>query len=187
MVLSKYHKKQAEYLKERVQKAADFKEKELLEIFKIVKPASRDDVLRIAVLGLGDKRLMLHHKRIFEKLLGMPADITTFDIIVEHLRGGENVIKHDCTKPLPNPPYDITYGHVVLKFVEKDKQWNFIKNSYDALKIGGIAIHIMNEDDGNVLPIKEWKSKLQEEKIEYKEIVLEFGELMGLALILIKK
>ena len=82
----------------------------------------------------------------------------------------------------------------MLRFVETEKQWNFIQNSYDVLKTGGLAIHLLDKDDYEIktpllpnglfsVPIDKWKNKLTELGIEYSEIPVKFG----IALIIFKK
>ncbi len=90
-------------------------------------------------MGCGDKRFIDGHRQYSREYLGDPPHVTTLDISIEHLEGGSDVIQHDITQPLPNGPYDITYAHVVLKFIEQSRQWAVIDNSYKALKAGGIA------------------------------------------------
>lgn len=107
--------------------------------------------------------------------------------------GEKNVIQHDCTLPLPEGPFDIAYGHVVLRFVETNKQWGFIKNSYDSLRPRGLAIHVLDREDYETeglrlenglftVPLLKWKEHLSKDEIKYVEVPLEYG----LALILIK-
>lgn len=193
MALSTYHQKYSNYSKEEIQKRADEKEAELKSIFEKVLLNTGSEIVRLAVIGSGDKRFVKHHKRIFEKFVQKPVEVTTFDITIDHLIGEENIIQHDCTTPLPNAPYDITYAHVLLIFIETEKQWNLIMNSYAALKNGGIAIHVFDKEDYSTtdtklsngyfaVPLKEYKNKLKEAKIEFLEIPVKYG----LALVLVK-
>lgn len=193
MTLSQYHQKYSNYSEEEMQKRADEKEEELKAIFEKVSPNTDSEIVRLAVMGSGDKRFVQHHKRIFEKFVQKPVEVTTFDITVEHLAGEENVIQHDCTTPLPNAPYDISYAHVLLKFIKTDRQWDLIMNSYDALKNGGIAIHVFDKSDYSTneklqadgyfsVPLDEYKSRLKEKGINYFEIPIRYG----LALVLVR-
>lgn len=193
MALSTYHQKYSNYSKEEIQKRADEKEAELKSIFEKVLLNTGSEIVRLAVIGSGDKRFVKHHKRIFEKFVQKPVEVTTFDITIDHLIGEENIIQHDCTTPLPNTPYDITYAHVLLIFIETEKQWNLIMNSYTALKNGGIAIHVFDKDDYSTtepklsdgyfaVPLDEYKNKLKEAKIEFLEIPIKYG----IALVLVK-
>ena len=132
--------------------------------------------------------------------------MSIFDITTEQLAGEPNVIQHDCSLPLPNSPYDITFAHVLLKFIETEKQWAVLKNSYDALRQPGLAIHIFDKEDVTTttakqkdgyysVPLEKWKNKLDENKIQYlnlrweitmdKQPILLRG-LKGGALVLIK-
>ena len=194
MTLTPYHQKYADQPDEELKRRADAKEQELTSIFQEVALSTDSDPVRLAVLGCGDKRFVALHKRIFEQVLKRNVEVTTFDITVDHLAGEPNVFQHDCTLPLPNPPYDITFAHVLLKFIETEKQFDLLKNSFDALKSGGVAIHVFDEgeikatspklpDDLWAVPLEKWKQKLTELGIEYREIPLKYGP----ALVLLRK
>ncbi|HPN54738.1 MAG TPA: hypothetical protein PLB52_02290 [Candidatus Moranbacteria bacterium] len=193
MALSQYHQKYSNYSEEEIQKRADEKEAELKSIFEKVSLKTESEIIKLAVMGSGDKRFAKHHKRIFEKFVQKPVEVTTFDITTEHLEGEERIIQHDCTKTLPNAPYDITYVHVLLIFIETKKQWDVIENSYDALKRGGIAIHVFDKGDYSTnekmladgyfaVPLREYENKLKELNIDYFEVPVKYG----LALVLVK-
>ncbi len=159
------------------------KENELFSIFEKAKPEIGNEA-KIAILGCADKRLVKGHKIIFEKTLQKPVMIYTFDIDVKHLEGEENIIQHDCTTELSNPPYDIVYSQVLLKFIETSKQWDVIYNSYKALAEGGLAIHILNKGDYDPnsdlggyyhVSLDDILKRLDEEKIKHIEIPLKYG------------
>ena len=186
MSLSVYHQKYLDQSEEEIQHKADAKEQELLAIFQEISLNTDSDPLRVAVLGCGDKRLVAHHKKVFENVLRKAVEITTFDITIDHLAGENNVFQHDCTLALPNPPYDITYAHVLLKFIEPTKQLALLENSYNALKSGGVAIHVFDQeeiDSGEeqlagglwAVPLLQWKEKLNNLGIAYKEVSLKYG------------
>ena len=194
MALSAYHQKYADYSGEEIKKRADAKEQELATIFNEVSLKTDIDPVRLAVLGCGDKRFVAHHKRIFENVLKRNVEVTTFDINIDHLAGESNVFQHDCTQPLPNLPYDITYAHVLLKFIEAEKQFDLLKNSFDSLNPGGVAIHVFDLDEIKAtspklpdglwaVPLEQYKKQLTELGIEYKEIPLKYGP----ALVLLRK
>jgi len=194
MTLSAYHQKYSNQPDEELKRRADAKEQELASIFQKISLNTNSNPVKLAVLGCGDKRFIAHHKRIFENVLKRNVDVTTFDITIDHLAGESNIFQHDCTLPLPNPPYDITYAHVLLKFIETEKQFDLIKNSFDALKTGGIAIHVFDEEEVKAsspklfdnlwaVPLEKWKQKLTGLDIEYKEIPLKYGP----ALVLLRK
>jgi len=191
MTISEYHQKYAEYSEEEIQKRADEKEEELRLIFEKAPLKTDSETIRLAVMGSGDKRFVKHHKRIFEKLLQKSVEVTTFDISTEHLEGEEKIVRHDCTRPLPNAPYDLTYAHVLLKFIETEKQWDLIMNSYDALKDGGLAIHVLDKEDYESegatqadgyfsVPLGKWKQQLDEKNIPYTEIPVKYGKALVL-------
>ncbi len=186
MPLSVYHQKYLDQSEEEIQRKADAKEQELSTIFQEISLNTDSDPLRVAVLGCGDKRLVAHHKKVFENVLKRAVEITTFDITIDHLAGENNVFQHDCTLALPNPSYDITYAHVLLKFIEPTKQFALLENSYNALKSGGVAIHIFDQeeiDSGEeqlpgglwAVPLAQWKEKLNDLGIKYKEVSLKYG------------
>lgn len=193
MTLSPYHKKYASQSDAEVQNRVNEKRQELAAIFAEVQLKTTSEPVRIAVVGCGDKRYVQWHKDIFETLLKRPVEITTFDIVVDHLQGEENVIQHDCTVPFPGRPFDITYAHVLLRFIETEKQWDLILNSFHTLTSGGLAIHLLDTEDYKTeasllpnglftVPLKRWEAKLDELGIEYKEIPVKYG----LALVLNK-
>ena len=194
MTLSTYHQKYTDQPDEEILNRANEKRQELSEIFAQAQLKTTDELARIAVIGCGDKRFVKHHKEIFESFVKKPVEIITFDITIDHLEGEQNVIQHDCTLPLPNGPFDITYAHVLLKFIETEKQWDLIINSYDALKSGGLAIHVMDKEEYETkelilpngqfaVPLERWKKQLKEMGIEYKEVPVKYG----LALVILKK
>jgi len=194
MTFSTYHQKYIDQSDEEIQRKADAKKQELVAIFNEVSVNADSDPVRVAVFGCGDKRLIAHHKRIFEQVLKRSVEITTFDINIDHLAGESNVFQHDCILPLPNRPYDITYAHVLLKFIKAEKQFNLLKNSFDALKPSGLAIHVLDREDYETVnpklldglwavPLKQWKEKLTELDIKFKEIPVKYG----IALVLLRK
>ncbi|MFZ4648720.1 MAG: hypothetical protein ACOYMB_03775 [Patescibacteria group bacterium] len=193
MKLSLYHQKYADNPDEEINRRIDAKKQELIAIFREVSLNTVDSTVKVAVLGCGDKRFVSRHREMFEQLLEKNIEITTFDITVEHLGGEDNIIQHDCTLPLPGGPYDITYGHVVLKFIDNEKQFDLLQNSYLALKPGGIAIHIFDREeiesrdekliDGQwSVPLEKYKKMLSSADIKYQEIPVKYG----IALVLIK-
>lgn len=193
MSLSGYHQKYADLSDEEIRKRVRAKDNELQKIFQEIQIKTNSEIVRVAVLGCADKRLIRAHQELFEKYLNKPVKLFTFDITTEHLAGEENVIQHDCTKLLPGAPYDITYAHVLLKFIETQKQWDLLMNSYTALKPRGIALHVLDAEDyksdkvqladgSYVVPLEQWKKKLGKENISVKEIPVQYG----LALILLK-
>ena len=55
---------------------------------------------------------------------------------------------------MPGTPYDITYSSILLKFIKTEKQIDLLVNSYEALKKGGIAIHLVGSEMDNVADTK---------------------------------
>jgi len=194
MTLSTYHQKYANQPDAEIQNRANEKRQELSAIFEQVQLKTTDETAMVAVVGCGDKRFIKHHKEIFESFVKKPVEIITFDITIDHLEGEADVIQQDCTLPLSNGPFDITYAHVLLRFIETEKQWNLIKNSVDALKSGGLAIHLLDKEDYETkepklsnglfsVSLDKWKAKLDELGIEHKEVPVKYG----LALVVLKK
>ena len=170
MALSEYHKKYIHKPDGEIAQRVNAKKQELARIFQKVPLKWKQGPLKLAVLGCGDKRFVAQHKKIFRQVLKRAVEVTTFDITVDHLAGESNVFQHDCTLPLPHAPYDITYGHVLLKFIKTEKQFAVLKNSFDALKVGGLAIHVLNTEDYETtsqklpdglwsVPLKRWEKK----------------------------
>ncbi|MEK9152217.1 MAG: hypothetical protein AAB692_02530 [Patescibacteria group bacterium] len=181
MTLAEYYENYAKKPNEEILRRASVKEEELRRVFKEFPFKTNASEVRVAVLGCGDKRFVPHHRRIFEKLTGKPVDLTTFDLDIEHLTGKLGTVQHDVTTPLPGEPFDITYGHVFLKFIETEKQWDVIQNSYDALTSPGLAIHVFDIDelaakteklaDGLFsVPLDRWQKKLRDAGVEFKFI-----------------
>lgn len=137
-------------------------------------------------MGCGDKRFIQGHRQIFQDVFARPTKVVTLDISVEHLEGERDVIQHDISKPLPRGPYDITYAHVVLKFVPKISHGDVIENSYSALTDGGIAIHVLDKEDYmdpdkvrasgyHPVDLAEIKDKLKESQMRFIEVSVKYG------------
>ncbi|NTW13886.1 MAG: hypothetical protein HGA31_02550 [Candidatus Moranbacteria bacterium] len=193
MTLSRYHEKYAGYSDEEILRRADEKEAELKAIFERTPLKSEGEVVRVAVMGSGDRRFVSHHERIFSELLGKPVEVTTFDITTEHLEGEDRIIAHDCTKSLTGGPFDITYAHVLLKFIETEKQWDVMMNSYNALKEGGLAIHVFDSSDYGTegrlqpdgyfsVPLSEYENRMKPLDMNFVEVPVRYGK----ALVLVK-
>lgn len=194
MALSAYHQKYSNQPDSEVQNRTNEKKQELVKIFEHVQLNSTSNTAKVAVIGCGDKRFVKHHKVIFQDILKKPVVIFTFDITIEHLEGEKNVVQHDCTQPLPDGPFDITYAHVLLRFIETDRQWDLIKSSYDALKPGGLAIHVLDKEDYETeepklsnglysVPLNKWTKQLDELGVNHKLVPVEYGS----ALVLVKE
>ncbi len=115
-------------------------------VLHVVHFAPQQEPLRVVVLGASDKRYIPIHERVFRAATGRAIAMKTFDIDTAHL-GGESaaVVSHDVTQSFPDAPYDIIFSHELMKFLTPDEQFRAIKNSYDALASGGVAMHIVHE------------------------------------------
>lgn len=153
MAFSDYHQKYLKELPENIDSRLRAKQHELIQVVEKADIAFPNDLLRVAVLGCADKRLVKAHKTIFEEVFQRHVDILTFDISIDHLQGEEQVYEHDCREPLPYTPYNVTYSHTLLRFMEPEEQWKVLSNSYNALKDGGVAFHFMSKD-GRTEPTK---------------------------------
>jgi hypothetical protein len=155
-MISEYHAKYQSKSDDEIVKRAREKFNELTRVFSAAPLDTQSDPVEIAVMGCGDKRFVAHHKDMFARILARDVRVTTFDIEVNHLAGEENVVKHDCSTPLPGGPYDITFGHVVLPFLEPNKQLDMTQSGYNALKPGGIQIQVLDlmnyDNDEKTLP-----------------------------------
>ncbi|MFA5854181.1 MAG: hypothetical protein WC866_03775 [Patescibacteria group bacterium] len=203
MALSAYHQKYASKPDEEIARRAKAKEEELRRIFDTAPLRSSVTPIRVAIMGCGEKRFIQHHRDIFQTLLARPVEITTFDLVTEHLAGETRVFQHDVTQPLPDAPYDVTYAHVLLKFIPTDKQLDVLLNSYTALREGGVAIHVFDTeelsatsttlpDELYAVPLERWKKELDERGIKHAEVAWEIEGVLpmpleGSALMLLKE
>lgn len=186
MELSAYHSKYASLPNEEVQKRIQEKRAELDAIFAVVRPEVSSTESNVAVLGCGDRRFVSAHRAMFSEFLRTPVVLTTFDITVNHLLGEEGVVQHDCTLQLPGGPYVVTYGHVLLKFIQTEKQWEVIRNSVNALQSGGVAIHVLDSEEvastspllpnGQfAVPLSRWETELDMLGCQHWIIAVQYG------------
>jgi hypothetical protein len=177
-----YYKKYSSLPDLEIKKRLNEKKEELRIIFSQIEFRLENDPIKIAVLGCADRRLISGHREIFEEVLNKEVEIITFDIATDHLEGETGVVEHDCINPLPGGPFDITYAHILLKFIKKEKQRDVIKNSYEALLKKGIAIHVMdksNYESGEVTLVM-LIEKLKQNNIEFREIPVKYGKALVL-------
>lgn len=107
---------------------------------------SKSKTTKVAVLGASDKRYIAIHQQVFQEQLQGAVTVHTLDIDTEHLGGASStVVEHDITKQFPQKPYDIIFSHELMKFLTEDEQLATLKRSHDAIKIGGLAMHVMHE------------------------------------------
>lgn len=147
-MLSAYHETYAARSDEDIRHRIRVKSQQLRQLFMTLGlPQFASPVVRIAVLGCGDRRFVTLHEKMFAELLQKPVALTTFDVAIEHLAGETGVVQHDATLPLPGGPFEITYSDVLMRFIEPAKQIAALKESYDALAPGGLAIHLFGVED----------------------------------------
>lgn len=180
--LSPYHQRYAGKSEQGIRERVTRKGQELDYIFQeLGRIPQHDGPAEVAVLGCADLRYLPHHQEMFESRLWTPTDVTTYDLTTEHLRDGNNVVQHDCTAPLPDPPYDITYGHHVPQFIPTERQGLLFINSYEALRENGLAIFLMNNTDDQPDPLRpdhypvpfdRWRSLLAERKVPLNELTI---------------
>jgi hypothetical protein len=188
MKLTDYYEQQASVTDDQSDKKLAEKEEELKQIFVVVRLLPKE-VYRLGVLGCGDKRHLKGNTKVFEDALGVKVANTTYDLDSRHL--GEGAVQHDCTVPLPDTDFDITYAHVLLKFIPAEKQLDLVKNSIDALADGGIAIHVIDNDDlkaqkepgMNQVLLDKFEEYLKISNPEYLIVNLKYG----IALVIRKK
>lgn len=184
--LSEYHQKYAALPDEEIAKRVAYKMEDLKAVMKATATIIGHAPLLIAVLGCPDPRYRPLQQQMLEKTLGKSVKLTTYDITVDHLQGVPGAVQHDVTEPLPGGPYDFILAHVLLRFIEEDRQWYVIFNSYDALKPGGVAIHVLDEEDyttgGAIIPdgyhpvpLEKWKDKMRDLGMDYVEVPIEHG------------
>lgn len=127
-------------------------------------PAS--GITKAVVLGASDKRYIPIHHKIFKDITGRDVELTTFDIDIAHLSGGENIINHDVTKPFPNAPYHIIFSHELMKFLTSEEQVATIKNSYLALASGGVAMHIIHAPSiKGTAELRTWQNRVDPDQL----------------------
>jgi hypothetical protein len=202
MDLSLYHQNYAKKTLEDIQRRAAVKERALVTVFEKTGYQTEAYPVRVAILGCGDRRLIDYHKSMFETMLRKNVYMITFDITLEHFAGEEGIVQHDVTTPLPNAPYDLAFGDILLRFIETQKQWDVLRNSYQTLRSPGMAIHVIGKAEAEseaqimpdgyyAVPLEEWKKRLMTEKIKFMEIPLriegiEKATIEETALVLIK-
>lgn len=136
-------------------------------VLKEMNYVSHSTPVKIVILGTSDKRYIPLHERIFEKTMGQKIQMLTFDLDSGHL-GGESskVISHDVTTPFPNPPYDIVFSHELMKFLTPQEQLQTIRNSYKALKMNGLALHILHEPSlKGTSELKSWQHRVNPDRL----------------------
>jgi hypothetical protein len=184
MTLSTYHQKYLDHTAQDMAERIHAKETDFQQTIDQINYSPTSDPVKIAVLGCGVKYFVPVHKEVFAKVLGKPVEVTTFDITIEHLAGEENVVQHDCSLPLPGGPYDITYSSILLKFIETEKQWDVLYNSYTALRNGGIAVHYVGTEEGdaidvqlgyNHVPFARWREEFNKHNINFVELHIKTG------------
>lgn len=148
-MLSEYHAKFKNQDNNSVITKQGVKKQEIQRVADVLGIAFDKDKLKVAVLGCADARYIPIHQSIFEEVFGLPVKMYTYDITIDHLEGCKNVKQHDCTLPLPDKDFDIILSHVLLKFIDKSKQVDVIKNSSESLSQNGVGIHIIDGDDAN--------------------------------------
>ncbi|OGL73544.1 hypothetical protein A3E39_00325 [Candidatus Uhrbacteria bacterium RIFCSPHIGHO2_12_FULL_60_25] len=145
---SAYHEAYAKKTDADIAHRVHVKELQLRQLFMTLgMPQFSSPTVRIAVLGCADKRYVSLHEKMFSSLLQKSVAQTTFDITVEHLAGEKGVIQHDATLPLQGGPFEITYSDILMRFIEPAKQIAALKESFDALVPGGLAIHLFGVED----------------------------------------
>lgn len=176
MSLSEYHQQQANLPQEKFLDKVQAKVDELELILRTI-PFTPPNPAKVAILGCADKRYIPFHQQMFETQLHVAVEMVTFDIVIDHLAGVPGVVQHDCTLPIPQGPFDLTYGHVVLKFIEPERQWLLIKNSWDVLRAGGLAIHVIDTEDiqNGEVALDKLKKQLGLEQIDFQEIKIKYG------------
>lgn len=184
MVLSEYHLKYVNMPMANVLHGLKAKKFQLVQAIKKANWQPGSEAVRVAVLGCADRRFVAGHKEMFGKLFSKNVEVTTFDIEAEHLAGEENVIQHDCTKPLPHGPFDFIFSHIILKFMPEHQQWQVLQNSFNALKAGGLAAHFfdvggetlptnMLEKGFFKIPLAEFKQKFKHMRVKTESILVE--------------
>lgn len=147
-MLSAYHEQYLGKSDEEIAHRVKIKDRQLRQTFATTGlPSFVAPTVRIAVLGCGDRRYVTLHRRLFEDIFGKPVEVATFDAVTEHLQGEAGVVRHDATEPLPGGPFDLIYADALVRFVDPARQYDVLKNAYDALAPGGIAVVTFDKHD----------------------------------------
>ncbi len=146
-MLSPYHKAYAAQSDDEIAQLAEIKLLEFRKLFiELGAPVFTSPMVRMAVLGCGDRRLVAHYQRIFKVLFGSAITMVTLDKTVDHLEDASGgILRHDVTNPLPNGPYDFIYANILLRFIKPARQVDVIANAFDALAPGGWALFIFQQ------------------------------------------
>lgn len=150
--------------------ASDFAQKKA-EILK-VSPRIRfkKPRLKVAVLGCADSRYVQYYQDFFSDILEAECDLDIYELTTQHLPKQANIIKHDCTKPLPKK-YDLVYTHLLINFLEPEQQKEMVTNSYKSLKPNGVALHVYASNKDSALfkmPLKTIKVDTEAKKCASK-------------------
>lgn len=147
-MLSAYHQQYLGKPDEEIEQRAKIKDLQLRQALAVTGlPSFVSPTIRLAVLGCGDRRFIVKHRRIFEAIFGKPVEMTTFDMTIDHLQGEAGIVQHDVSKPLPGGPFDVIYADVLIRFIDPARQYDVLKNAYEALAPGGVAIITFDKKD----------------------------------------
>lgn len=165
-ILLKHYKEYASQPDDWVFNMEQTKRSIVAHILDVIRPSNLVEPVKVTILGASDKRYVPIHTRIFSKLLGKKVVLVTLDIDAKHLGGGKDVIEHDVTKPFPNAPQTVIFSHELMKFLTAEEQLKVLKNSYDALGIGGVAMHIMHEPSIKGTPeLRSWQYRVDPDEL----------------------
>lgn len=182
-ILKKYFKEYANRPQSWVDERERVKKYIVQRIFEITEFMPVSGRVKIAVLGASDKRYIEVHRKIFREALQKNVQVTTFDTDTQHLAGERGIIYHDVATPFPSSQFNLVFSHSLLKFLNPEKQSLVIRNSYNALAKGGIAMHILHLPEiKGTKKLRKWQyrvytntliAKLRKENIPCKEIELD--------------
>ncbi|MBT5808285.1 hypothetical protein HOI18_03355 [Candidatus Uhrbacteria bacterium] len=147
MKLSDYHQHYVERSDEQIVRRVASKRLEIKEALQQSGFVSKNNPVRVAILGCADKRFVSAYKELFEEALKTDVNLTVFDLTIDHLEGAAGVVQQDITKPLIGGPFDITFAHIVLKFIKPELHLSVFQNAYDVLSDGGLAVFIQGKEE----------------------------------------
>ncbi len=147
MTLSEYHQNYQNRSDDKIVRRMAVKRLEMEDVMTRMSFVPDHEPVKIGILGCGDRRFVKAHRDLFASLLDKQIELTTFDITVDHLDGEEGIVEHDVTTPLLNGSFDVLLGHVLLKFISTEKQWNVLQNAHAALASGGLAIFVQGKQE----------------------------------------
>ncbi|MAF35757.1 hypothetical protein CL622_01410 [archaeon] len=165
-ILAKHYREYASRPQDWVDLRAHIKKQIVQDVFEQTGFSPTGNPVKIAVLGASDKRYIAVHHTIFTEAVQKDVAMITFDLDEAHLAGAHGIVEHDVTSPFPETGFELIFSHALMKFILPQEQAVVLKNAYNALAPGGLAMHILHfaELKGGTI-LKDWQYRADVEKI----------------------